>query len=98
MGGILVDHHLNGWAKENEQQIRRCYSQIHYIDDHVDLNEDSPDSELASFCIANDCDLLTSDKKAYAHWLEKLDVKAVHISTFGTNEQSKQSMYIVKKA
>ena len=98
MDGILIDHHLNGWAKENEQRIKRCYSKIHYIDDHVDLNEDSPDSELASFCIANDCDLLTSDKKAYAHWLEKLGVRAVHISAFGTNERSKQSMYIVKKA
>lgn len=98
MGGILIDQPLNGWAKENEQRIRKCYSKIHYIDDHVDLKENSLDSELASFCIANDCDLLTSDKKAYVHWLEKLDVKAVYISAFGMNEQSEQSLYIVRKA
>ena len=41
MDGILVDRHLNGWAKENEQRIRRCYSQIHYIDDHVGLHKAS---------------------------------------------------------
>ena len=43
MGGILVDHHLNGWAKENEQRIRKCYPMIHSIDDHAGLHMDSTD-------------------------------------------------------
>jgi hypothetical protein len=98
MGSILINHHLNWWAQENEQRIKRCHSTIHYIDDHVDLNEDSPDSELASFCTAHGCDLLTGDKTAYVHWLERHDVRAVRISAFGMNEQSKQHMYVVGKA
>lgn len=45
MGGILIDRHLNGWAKEYGRRIRRCYSKIYSIDDHVGLNEDSTDRD-----------------------------------------------------
>lgn len=45
MGGILIDRHLSGWAKEYGRRIRRCYPKIHYIDNHVGLHEDRTDRD-----------------------------------------------------
>ena len=98
MAGIVVDYHLNGWAKENESRIGKGYSSIHYVGDLPDLPRDTPDPEVAAYCTARGCDLLTSDKEAYISWLKKGVAKAVRISIFGTNEQAEQTVYLVRAA
>ena len=96
MRRVLIDFQLVGWATNNEPQIGKNYSDIHYVGESVDLNTDSPDSALASFCLEHGCDLMTCDRKAYVPMLEKRGVKSVQISAYGINESSGQQIYVVR--
>ena len=98
MGGIVIDYHLNGWAKENESRIRNGYSDIYYVGELPDLPRESLDPEVAAFCMARGCDLLTSDKEAYISWLEKRGGKEVHVSLFDMYLQSDQPVPIFRIA
>lgn len=98
MAGIVVDYHLNGWAKENESRVGKGRSGIHYVGELPELPEDAPDPEVAAFCMARGCDLLTADKEAYTWWLKKGGAKEVRMSVFGTNEQAGQTVYLVRAA
>lgn len=94
--GVLVDCPLAGWSVENEPRIRKDYSEIHRVNESNVLADDSPDSELASFCLERGYDLMTSDKKAYAPMLKKRDVRFVQIYEYDMNKQSNQQIYIIK--
>lgn len=93
---VLVDYQSKGWVKKNESRIKRDYSKIYYVGEPPNPSASSSDSVLASFCETNGCDMLTSDKKAYAPLLEERGVKEVRISIFGMNEQSGQHVYRVR--
>ena len=86
-GGVLIDYQIKGWAKKNEQKIKNNYSEIRYVGEPPNPGAGSSDSILASFCVNNDYDMLTSDKKAYATWLEGPGPSEVCISVFD-NEQN----------
>lgn len=94
--GVLIDYPLIGWSVENELQIRKDYSAIHRVNESNVLADDSPDSELASFCLKRGYDLMTSDKKAYVHMLKKRDVRFVQIYEYDMDKQSNQQIYIIK--
>lgn len=93
MASVLIDYQIKGWAKKNKEKIKDSYSEILYVGDEHILSSASSDSALASFCAKNGCDLLTSDKRAYAPWLEEQDVREVRISLFNA---SGQLVYLVR--
>ncbi len=90
---ILVDYQIIGWAKRNEQKIHLSYKQILYVGTPPSPGRDSSDSRLASFCKSNDCDLLTSDQRAYLPFLTECNAGEVRISLFDTGSQN---VYLVK--
>ena len=87
MASVLIDYQIKGWAKKNERQIAGDYSDILYVGEQPSPASDNSDSVLASFCMANNCDLLTSDKRAYVPWLEQ-GASEVRISRFAAGGQS----------
>ena len=93
---VLIDFQIKGWAMKNELQIKRDYTEIHYVGEAPNTSTSSSDSALASFCKANGCDMLTSDKKAYAPMLEEHEIGAVRISIYDMNEQSGQHVYRIR--
>ena len=93
---VLIDYQLKGWAKDNEQQIKKDYPNIHYVGEEPNPSASSSDSMLASFCKKHACDLLTCDKEAYAPMLEDRGTKSVQISAYGMNGSSGQQIYAVR--
>lgn len=79
---VVVDDQCNGWAKNNEKSIRQKYADIRYVGEIPNLPAGCSDAIVAAYCIKNDCDLLTYDKRAYTYWLEQDGVDKVHISMF----------------
>ncbi len=91
---VLVDAQTKGWGTDNEEQIRQAYTDVKYVGESPNLPSDSSDHVIASYCLDNDCDLLTQDKKAYTPWLDQ-GADKVHISIFS---RGKQTIYLVQKA
>lgn len=94
--GVLVDYHLAGWSVKNEPQIRKNYSDIHRVGEPDVLAGNSPDPELASFCLERGCDLMTCDREAYVPILKKRGVRSVQIYEYDTNKESGQQIYVIK--
>ena len=94
--GVVIDHQLNGWAKRNEERIRRDYSEIHYLGEASNPSIASTDAELASFCRKNGYDLLTCDKAAHIPHLHGPDVKEVIISKYGLSNLSGQLIFAIR--
>ena len=92
---VLIDYQMKGWALKNESLIRERYSEVRYVGEPSNPKMDSSDSVVTRFCMDHNCDLLTSDKKAYVPLLEEWEVKEVRISLFGETEQSTQHVYLV---
>ena len=95
---VLIDYQLKGWASKNEHLIREQYLEVRYVGDPANPEASSSDSAVTRFCRDNNFDLLTSDKKAYASFLEEWGVGEVRISLFNKNEQSGQHVYRVTLA
>ena len=93
---VLTDFQIKGWAMKNELQIKRDYTEIHYVGEAPNTSTSSSDSALASFCKANGCDMLTSDKKAYAPLLEEQNAGAVHIMIYDKDESAGRPVYRVR--
>ena len=91
---VLVDYQIKGWGTKNEEQIRQAYTDVKYVGESPNLPSDCSDHVIASYCLDNDCDLLTHDKKAYIPWLDQ-GADKVHISIFS---RSNQTVYLVQKA
>lgn len=92
---VLIDYQIRGWASKNESLIRERYSEVRYVGDPSNPKMNSSDSAVTRFCMDNDCDLLTSDKKAYAPLLEEWGAGEVRIALFGESKQSTQHVYRV---
>ena len=91
---VVVDAPLIGWARESEQRIKGDYAEIIPVPDAPGLSASSSDSAVASFCIKNGCDLLTSDKKAYTPMLDEHGAREVHISLYDSN--APQHVYLMR--
>ncbi len=95
-GSVLIDYQLKGWALRNESRIKENYSEIRYVGETPNPDASSSDSVLASFCKTNGCDMLTSDKKAYAPLLEEQNAGAVHIMIYDKDESAGRPVYRVR--
>ena len=93
---VLIDYQARGWAERNEPTIQKEYSDIRYVGTEPNSAADAPDWEIASFCVGNDCDLLTKDKKAYICLLDVQNVEAVRISEYTMDGSHTVPIYLVK--
>ena len=59
---VLIDYQARGWVGRNEPTIQKEYSDIRYVGTEPNPAAGAPDWEIVSFCVGNDCDLLTKDK------------------------------------
>ena len=93
---VLIDYRTRGWAERNESTIQKEYSDIHHVGTEPNPATSAPDLEIASFCMGNDCDLLTEDKKAYACLLDVQNVEAAQISKYAMGGSHTVPIYLVK--
>ena len=93
---VLIDYQIKGWALKNESLIRERYSEVRYVGDPPNPKANGSDSAMTRFCMDNNCDLLTSDKRAYAPLLEEWGAGEVRISLFNKKVQSGFHVYLVK--
>ena len=93
---VLIDYQARGWAERNEPTIQKEYSDIRYVGTEPNPAAGAPDWEIASFCLGNDCDLLTKDKKAYICLLDVQNVEAVRISKYAMDGSHAVPIYLVK--
>ena len=69
---VVVDHDVIGWAYENMQKIKSQYTNINIIGRNNSpeelMNSNTSDLNIAQYCLENNCDLITADKKSYLDW------------------------------
>ena len=79
--GVVIDHDILGWGKEREQELLKTYQMVHRVGTETGLERRKPDTIIAAYCKANNCDLLTGDLKAYQYFFDT-EVKRVQISRY----------------
>jgi hypothetical protein len=69
---VIIDHDVIGWAYENMQKIKSQYTTINIIGKNNSpeelMNSNASDLTIAKYCLENNCDLITADKKSYLDW------------------------------
>ena len=93
---VLIDYQTRGWAKRNEPEIQKEYNDTRYVGTEPNPAASAPDWEIASFCVENDCDLLTKDQRAYTWLLDAQNVGAVRISKYAMDKSHTVPIYLVK--
>jgi len=79
--GVIIDHDILGWGKEHEQELLKTYQRVLMVGTEKGLERRKPDTIIATYCKANNCDLLTGDLKAYQYFFNA-EVKTVQISRY----------------
>ena len=93
---VLIDYNRRGWAEEMDTKISNDYQEILKVGVESNPPPESLDEVIGTYCEENNCDLLTSDKRAYAALLKNNHVKAVQISKYDWDETAKQQVYLIK--
>ena len=91
MENVLLDKQLTYLNQEKYADYVKDYSGTKYAVG-VDIKGTSFDENCANFCIKNDCDFLTVDKKSYDHFFKIKQVKSVEIFQFLKNEPTASKM------
>lgn len=76
-------------------ELEQKYEKIEVIDGNGRIQKGIEDEDLAKLCKDEKCDLLTDDKRVYAHFLID-DSDVVEIRKHKFSEKSKQAVYLVK--
>ena len=92
---VVVDKDILGWAEDNEKEISNEFKEIFRVGEDPRLPQRSFDSSIASFCKANNCDLLTADKNAYTHYFEA-GIKTIQISKYAWYKEGDRPIYLIK--
>jgi hypothetical protein len=66
-----VDKQITGWKGLREEELLKQYAEVLKIGVHEDLPQRMSDKDIASYCIKNNCPLITADIKAYANFFQK---------------------------
>jgi len=82
---VLLDKHVTYLAQEEYSKYVKEYTGTKYSVG-VDIKGTSFDENCADFCIRNECDFLTTDKKSYDHFFKIKKIKSVEIFQFLKNE------------
>ena len=93
---VVIDQQLTGWKDLREGELRRQYDEIRKVGEHPDLPRRLLDKELGKYCKRNDCAFITSDIKAFTHFLNTSTIDAVKIRKYGHNKESDQVVYLIE--
>lgn len=91
LNNVLLDKQVTYLNQEKYAEYIKNYTgRIFAVGE--DIIGTSFDENCANFCIENDCDFLTTDKKAYDHFFKIKKVKSVEIIQFMKNEPTAPKM------
>tara|TARA_B100001971_G_C17909147_1_gene391975 strand:+ start:132 stop:437 length:306 start_codon:yes stop_codon:yes gene_type:complete len=92
---IVIDNDILGWGKENKDNLLKLYKEVRMVGSHPNLNERDLDHEIATYCIENNCDLMTGDIRAYdKHY--KAGVHTVQITDYDWWETGRKRILLIK--
>lgn len=92
---VLIDEGKSHLGQEHRGMLTRDYDKVLYVGKEGAPAAGSGDREVASFCHRESCDLLTSDKEAYASMLEDGRIGEVCISRY-VLDKSGQQVYRIR--
>ena len=92
---VLIDEGKGHLEQEYGGMLRRDYDKVLCVGKEGAPAPGSSDREVASFCERESCDLLTSDKAAYASMLEDDRMGEVCISRY-VLDKSGQQIYRIR--
>ncbi len=79
MKSVVIDHDILGWGNERAEDLLKQCQKVLKVGSEPGLERRKPDTNIASYCKANNCDLLTGDVKAYQSYFD-VGVNKVQIS------------------
>ena len=94
MKNVLIDQNCKWLANEDAKKHLKNYDKTFIVG--IDLKQRDSDETLAIFCKKNDCDLLTSDAKAYIHFFSEKNISTMQISEFVYEDKADRPVYLVK--
>ena len=94
MKNVLIDQNCKWLVNEDSKKYLKDYERIFIVG--IDLKQRDYDETLATFCMTNDCELLTADSKAYVHFYSEKKIKNVQISEFVYEDKADRPIYLVK--
>ncbi len=93
MKNFLIDQNSKHLANDEYKHHFENYDEMFVVG--IDLKQREYDEGLAKFCKKNDCDLITTDNRAYVHFLAE-KIKTVQISELFYDEKADRPVLIVK--
>ena len=94
MENVLIDQNCKWLANSDSKSILKNFKQIFIVGE--DLKQREYDENLASFCMDNNCNLLTADNRAYIHFFSDDRIHNVKISEFVYEKKADRPVYLVK--
>ena len=92
---LVVDKNILGWAERRKEQLSQSYKSIFRVGPGYELPQRSADGVVAMFCKEKDCDLITSDTKAYLHYFT-VGIPGVRISKYGLDEDNDAPVLLIQ--
>jgi len=84
MKNVLLDQHLTYFNQDEFSHYLKNYDKIFSVGEHIKAT--SFDENCANYCLENNCDFLTTDKKSYDHFFKIKKIQSVEISQFMKRE------------
>jgi len=92
---IVVDKQITGWKGLREEELSKRFAEVLKVGMHNDLPQRMDDKAIASYCIKNDCPLITADIKAYANFFQT-GSEIVEIRLYGFDKKADRPVFIVR--
>ena len=93
---VLIDEQALGWGKKNLEKLSQDYEEILKVGTIPAPKQGSSDIEIGNFCEDENCNLITSDYKAYVHLLDITRIKTVQVSKYAWDPEAKRHIYLIK--
>jgi len=94
MKNALIDQNCKWLTNDESKEHLKNYERIFVVG--IDLKQRDYDETLATFCLTNNCELLTADSTAYVHFFTEKKIKTVQISEFIYEDKADRPIYLVK--
>jgi hypothetical protein len=92
---IVIDKDILGWADEHAEKLLKEYDEILKVGKHPDLPQRSIDDTIASYCVKNNCHLLTGDSTAYTHYFDS-GARTIQIIRYDWDVKGDKPIYLIK--
>ena len=94
MTNVLIDQNCKWLVNDESKELLRRFDEIFVVGIHLKQRE--YDENLATFCMNNNCELLTADNRAYIHFFRDHRIKNVQISEFIYEPRADRPIYLVQ--